>query len=503
MSSTTMVNTVNFEYLLLGAAILLLLGVLAGKASDRLGVPALLLFLGVGMLAGSEGIGGIHFDNYLLSQDLGIAALGLILFSGGLGTRWTEVRPVLRPALSLATFGVLGTALAMAAFAHFALALTWCEALILGAIVSSTDAAAVFSILRSKGANFKGNLKPLLELESGSNDPMAVFLTIAFVSLAVQGDQPLLALLPLFVTQMLVGLALGILGGRLMLWVINRIDLNNEGLYPVLTLGLALFTFSATARLGGSGFLAVYVAGIILGNRDFIHKNSLLRFHDGVAWLMQITMFLVLGLLVFPSHLVPVIGIGTLAAFFLMLVARPLSVFAALAFSGFSFREKLLVSWVGLRGAVPIVLATYPLMAGLGASETIFNLVFFVVLLSVVLQGTSLSAVTRLLKLDNPTRQRRTAGLEFNPAQATPMHLVEIEVPDDSPIDGRPIVALGLPGESLIVLISRGKEYVMPRGSTEIKSGDVVMLLAGNTEQEAVQELFTRGAISRPPRPPA
>lgn len=491
-----MVNTVNFEYLLLGAAILLLLGVLAGKASDRLGVPALLLFLGVGMLAGSEGMGGIPFDNYHLSQDLGITALGLILFSGGLGTSWTEVRPVLRPALTLATFGVLGTALSMACFAHFALALTWCEALILGAIVSSTDAAAVFSILRSKGANFKGDLKPLLELESGSNDPMAVFLTIAFVTLAVQSDQPLLALLPLFATQMLVGLALGTIGGRLMVWVINRINLDNEGLYPVLTLGLALFTFSATARLGGSGFLAVYVAGIVLGNHDFIHKNSLLRFHDGVAWLMQVAMFLVLGLLVFPSHLVPVIGSGTLAAFFLMLVARPLSVFASLVFFRISLREKLLISWVGLRGAVPIVLATYPLIAGLSASETIFNLVFFIVFLSVVLQGTSLSAVTRLLKLDDSSRQRRAASLEFNPSQATPMQLVQIEVPNGSPINGRPIVSLGLPRESLIVLISRADEYLMPRGSTELKIGDVVMLLAGQAEQEAVKKLFTRGTVS-------
>ncbi|MGE3809004.1 MAG: potassium/proton antiporter, partial [Gemmataceae bacterium] len=345
------------DYQLLGLAVILVFSVLASKVSDRFGIPALILFLALGMLAGSDGLGGVHFDDAAVAQFLGAAALALILFAGGLETRWREVRPVLGYGLTLATLGVLLTALTFGVFAYVVLGLSLLESLLLGSIVSSTDAAAVFSVLRSRNVGLRGQLKPLLELESGSNDPMAVLLTVGLVQMITQPDLSVTKLLILFGLQMPLGAAAGFIAGKGIAILVNRLNLGYEGLYPVLTLSLVLLTYSVTNLIGGNGFLAVYLAGIFLGNHDFLHKRSLLRFHDGLAWLMQIAMFLVLGLLVFPSHLVPVIGPGILAAAWLMFVARPISVFVGLLPTKLSLSEKVFVSWVGLRGAVPIVLA--------------------------------------------------------------------------------------------------------------------------------------------------
>ncbi|MDX9865612.1 MAG: potassium/proton antiporter, partial [Anaerolineaceae bacterium] len=402
-------------YVLIGASVLVLISVVVSKISDRFGVPALLLFLILGMLAGSDGFGGIYFDDPALAQSISMIALILILFSGGLGTEWDQVRPVIKESVLLATLGVLITALAVGLAASWLLGLSLLEGFLLGAIVSSTDAAAVFSVLRSKGISLKGNLKPLLELESGSNDPMAIFLTVGMIALITQPNLSAFSMIGLFFQQMLIGAGIGLGMGKVMLFLINRIKLGYEGLYPVLTLSIVFLTFGLADLMGGSGFLAVYLAGIVLRQRDFLHQKSLTQFHDGLAWIMQITMFLTLGLLVFPSRLVPVMGVSLLIAGFLMFVARPLSVFISLSPSALDWREKTFISWVGLRGAAPVILATFPLLAKLPQADLIFNVVFFVVLTSVLLQGTSLPRVAKWLKVDAPIIPRRAYPIEYVP----------------------------------------------------------------------------------------
>ncbi|HMZ30921.1 MAG TPA: potassium/proton antiporter, partial [Methanoregulaceae archaeon] len=330
----------SIEYILLVIAVLILVSILANKVSGRLGVPALLIFLLVGMLAGSEGPGGIYFNDPWIAQAVGVIALTYILFSGGLDTRWSEVRPVLPQAAVLSTIGVLLTALLMAGLAIVVFEVSLLEGFLLGAVVSSTDAAAVFSILRTKRASLKGMLRPLLELESASNDPMAVFLTIGAITLLLNPNLSPLILIPLFIQQMAVGGLIGYGMGKVMVYLINRLKLEFEGLYPVLTLALVMMTYGVTASLGGSGFLAAYIAGLVLGNSMFIHKNSLMRFHEGIAWLMQIAMFLTLGLLVFPSHLIPVISSGILLSLFLIFVARPVTVFLTLSPWKIALRDK-------------------------------------------------------------------------------------------------------------------------------------------------------------------
>ncbi|PJF34662.1 MAG: potassium/proton antiporter, partial [Candidatus Thermofonsia Clade 1 bacterium] len=423
------------ELVLIVVAALLLLSVFASKAAGLLGVPSLLLFLLLGMLAGSEGLGGIAFDDAALAQAIGVVALALILFAGGLDTDWEVVRPTLRSGLSLATLGVIITAILVGFFAHAFLNFGLLEGLLLGAILSSTDAAAVFAVLRGRGVHLRGKLEPLLELEAGSNDPMAIFLTIALTSLVAQPIRPISELFVLFIQQIVLGVLGGVLIGLLGLWLLNRLRLEYDGLYPVLTLALAMLTYGATAALGGSGFLAVYLAGLLLGNRDFIHKKSLTRFHDGMAWLMQITMFLSLGLLVFPSRLVPMAGMGLVVALFLMLVARPFSALVALLFSRFTLRERLMVGWVGLRGAAPIILATFPLLAGLPKADTLFHLVFFAVLASVLLQGPTIVPIARWLGVEAPQLRRQSAP-EISLKDST----VEIVLPPDSAAIGRQLL---------------------------------------------------------------
>ncbi len=478
------------EYGLIAAAGLLLVSVLVSKISDRFGVPALLLFLGLGMLAGSDGPGGIYFDNPAIAQFIGVIALVLILFSGGLDTEINQVRAVLKEGVLLSTLGVLITALITGWVCIALLDLPLLVGLLMGAIVSSTDAAAVFSVLRSKGISLKGHLKPLLELESGSNDPMAIFLTVGLIQLIQFPQRSPLNLIGLFFLQMLVGAVIGVLMGWLTVWLINHIRLGYEGLYPVLSLALVFLTFGLTSILGGSGFLAVYLTGIVLGNREFIHRRSLLRFHDGLAWLMQITMFLTLGLLVFPSRLVPVAGSGLLIAAALMLIARPVSIFITLPGRRFDIREKLFLSWVGLRGAVPIILATFPLLAQIPQADMMFNVVFFVVLTSVLLQGTTITPLARWLKLDAPVTPKRIYPIEYTPVGGFKSELKELAVPPHSPMVGKAIVELGLPDDFLVVLIARQNDFVMPSGGTIIEAGDTLLALAdAKTFDEVCQRL--------------
>ncbi len=478
------------EYILIGAAVLLFVSVLVSKISDRFGIPALLAFLILGMLAGSEGPGGIYFDDPALAQFISVIALVLILFSGGLSTEWDQVRPVAKESWLLATLGVLITALITGAFASLVLEVSLLEGLLLGSIVSSTDAAAVFSVLRSKGISLKGKLKPLLELESGSNDPMAIFLTVGLIQLIAHPDLSPLSLIGLFFQQMLVGAAVGYGMGRGMLWLINRIRLGYEGLYPVLTLALVLLTFGLTAILGGSGFLAVYLAGIVLGHHDFIHKRSLSRFHDGLAWIMQITMFLTLGLLVFPSRLLPTSGLALLVAAGLMFIARPASVFIGLLPGALGWREKTFISWVGLRGAAPIILATFPLLAGLHQANLIFNVIFFIVLTSVLLQGTSIPLAARWLGVEAPILPKRTYPIEYTPMGGFKSELQELTLPAGSKVAGKAIFELQLPDDFLVILVARDNDFIIPYGGLVLQVDDTLLVLSEKPSLEAVTTRF-------------
>jgi potassium/hydrogen antiporter len=464
--------------ILLIGSILLLISVIAGRTIRRLGVPTLIFFLIVGILAGSEGIGGIHFDNAPLAQFIGIVALNFILFSGGLDTNWQSIKPILWRGISLSTIGVLLTALTVGVFMHFAFGFTLAEGMLLGSVISATDAAAVFSILRSKGIGLKGYLRPVLELESGSNDPMAYFLTISLTSIVASGYTNFGELVPLFLKEFILGGALGYIMGRGSVWLINKIQLETDGLYPVLTLGLAIFTYSFTHFVGGNGFLAIYLCAVIMGNSNMIHKRSLIKFYDGQAWLMQIILFLTLGLLVFPSRIVPLIGPGLLISAFLIFVARPIGVFASLAFFKSNIRSKLFISWVGLRGSVPIVFATYPVLAGIPKAELIFNLVFFISVTSVLLQGTTLSYVAKLLHVSVPAKAKRRIGLEFETRDHIKTELQEIIVTENSKAIGKRIVDLEIPATVNILAVKRGEFYIVPNGSTLLQENDVVSVLA-------------------------
>ncbi len=394
---------------------LIILSILTIKLSNRFGIPSLVLFLAIGMIAGSDGLGGITFDNPSLVRSLGITALALILFSGGLDTEWSAVRPIVWQGLSLSTIAVLITALFIGVFVAWVQGFSFLEGLLLGAIVSSTDAAAVFMVLRARKTKIPPRLIQLLEFESGSNDPMAVVLTIALIRLLMEPSTSFVELVLFFVMQMGVGTVIGIAMGEIMRRSFNALDLELEGIYPVLSVALALLTYGLTDYLEGSGFLAVYLAGLVMGRKPFTHQQSVLRFHDGLAWLMQVTMFLALGLQVFPSRLMPIAGAGILISLFLIFVARPASVHAALAFSTISFREQTLIAWAGLRGAVPIILATFPLVAGIEKADTIFHLVFFIALTSVVMQGTAIPWLTRLLKISDPPPNEIRPGPQSHP----------------------------------------------------------------------------------------
>ncbi len=470
------------ENVLLIGSILLFVSLLAGKTSYRLGVPVLIFFLAIGMLAGSEGIGGIYFDSPHITQFVGVIALNFILFSGGFDTSWDAVKPVVWQGVTLSTLGVLITAVTLGVFVWAVTDFTIYEGLLLGSIVSSTDSAAVFNILRSKNIALKGNLRATLELESGSNDPMAYVLTIAFTGLVVNQDAGLLSIIPLFLKQLLLGGLLGFVFGRLGKLIINSINLDFEGLYIVLVIAIMMFSFAATDFVGGNGFLAVYLCAIYLGNQDLIHKKKILKSFDSFAWLMQIVLFLTLGLLVFPSHVVPYIGIGLAISVFLIVVARPLSVFLSLYFFPIKNRSRWFISWVGLRGAVPIVFATYPLLAGAEKASMIFNIVFFVSLTSVLIQGTTLPVVARWLHLALPVKakQRNTIDIERN--DSVKSLLSEIIVSEDSRAIGQKLVDLSIPKTSVISFIQRRDIYFTPNGSTMLEPNDKLFVISESPE---------------------
>ncbi|MCO5318972.1 MAG: potassium/proton antiporter [Microthrixaceae bacterium] len=480
----------SIEPVLLAGAALTLAGVLASKLATRLGIPALLLFLGLGMLVGTDGPGGVEFDDAGAAQAVGIAALALILFDGGLSTRWSTVRPVLARGTVLATVGVLITAGIAGTTASLLLGLPIEVGLLLGAIISSTDAAAVFSVLRSRSTDLRGGIQPTLELESGANDPMAVFLTVTLVGVASGSGTSWVALVPMLVAQAGIGAVAGVAAGHVGRLLLNRVNLGSDGLYPVVTITLALITYSGATLAGGSGFLAVYLCGMWLGNHDLVHRNGIARFHDAVAWLAQIGMFLVLGLLVWPSRLPAVAGAALGVTAVLVFVARPVATAICLTPFGVPARHQAVIAWVGLRGATPIVLATFPLVEGLTDSQTLFDVVFFVVLTSVLVQGTTVGPVARLFGVSSPAPARQPAPLEPGRPLPDGTTLRELTVVPSSFGDGRPVVELHLPERVLLVLVDRRGTYLVPTGSTRLEAGDTVTLLADDAAMATAGELL-------------
>lgn len=485
----------KLEDILLLIALFLLLGVLASKTSGRLGVPALVVFLAIGIIAGEEVLGFITFNDAWLAQTLGVVALCFILFSGGLDTDWKAVRPLFWRGLALSTFGVLFTALLVGLFSHFILGFEVLTALLLGAVVSSTDAAAVFSILKAKEVSLKPRLRYLLELESGSNDPMAVFLTTGIIYLILNPELAAWSLLPLFVFQMSLGFAVGYAIGLISPYAMNTLRLEYDGLYSVLTIAMVFLTYGLTTYLGGNGFLAVYVAGLLMSKSDYLHKRSISQFHDGLAWLMQIMMFITLGLLVNPSEIFAIGLAGLLVSLFLIVVGRPLSILVTLLPFRIPFREKIFVSWVGLRGAVPIILATMPLLSGIPEAETIFNIVFFIVITSVLIQGTTLVPMAAFFGLTTKEKTRVRSPLSFISDSNSKNDLKEYKVSAGAACIDKSIVELELPSGVLIVLISREGEYLVPSGGTILKEGDAIFALSKKKAVKRIEQIF--GGVGR------
>lgn len=481
------------DRLILLGAILVLVGVASSKFSSRIGVPVLILFLAVGMLAGSEGIGGIAFEDYALAHGIGTVALALILFDGGLSTGLASVRLAWRPALSLATLGVLITTGVVGAVAAWLFDVGLLEGLLLGAIVGSTDAAAVFAVLRGQGLHLSPRLTATLEVESGSNDPMAVFLTVGLLEVLTGGLDPGLGMLGFFLLQMGVGMAVGLGVGRGAGHLVNRISLDAAGLYPILVAACGFLAFGLAAALGGSGFLAVYVAGIVLGNRRIVFQRGILLFHDGAAWLAQIGMFVVLGLLSFPNRLLAAAGPGLALAAVLLLVARPLAVAVSLLPFRYRPAEMAFVSWAGLRGAVPIILATYPLLRGVENAGLIFDVVFFAVVVSVLAQGLTIPMVARRLGLEVPAGPSPPVALEITSLKHVDSDIVDYAVEPGSRAAGKPVRALALPEVAVIAMIARGREVIPPRGSTRIEAGDHVFVVLRPEVRALVDRIFTTG----------
>jgi cell volume regulation protein A len=475
--------------LLAAAGVLLAAGVLVSRTSGRLGVPAALIFLAVGMTAGSHGLGGIRFDDYGLAFRLGTVALVLILFDGGLNTPFSSLRGVLAPAGVLATVGVLGTS-TLAALAAVLLGLPWAQAMIFGAVVSSTDAAAVYSVLRGGGVTLRGRVGRLLELESGLNDPMAVILTLALTATATHGGQLGWRLALDVLLQLGVGAAGGLAIGWLGRLVMLRARLSAAGLYPVLSLALAMLAFGVPSLLWGSGFLAVYLAAMMLGAGKIPYLPGLRRVHDAIAWFSQVGMFLLLGLLANPGRIMGQAWTGLLVGLLLAVVGRPVVAAACLAPFGFTFREILFVSWVGLRGAVPIILACYVVLQGAPGAAGIFDLVFFVVVVSTAVQGGSARWLARRLGLVEVTPPAPRAVLELVSTQPLSGEMMVFHVEPASAVAGARISDLPLPQDAAVMLVLRGKQLVPARGRTVLTSGDHVYVSAGPTDAALVRLLF-------------
>ena len=488
---------IQIELLLLVISLLFFASILVSKASSKLGVPVLLLFLGVGMLFGVDGL-GIHFDDIRIAQVIGTVALCIILFSGGMDTKIDDIKPVLGPGITLATLGVFLTAFTSGIIIWLIMDKTplgqtigLLTSLLLASTMSSTDSASVFSILRSKGLNLKNNLKPTLELESGSNDPMAYILTLTFISLVNAGGSPnYISAIVMLVVQLVVGALAGIVLGKGLVWLINKLKIDNPSLYPILSLTCCIFIFAATYYMQGNSYLAVYLGGLTFGNSKFIHKRSTRNFFEGISWLGQLTMFLTLGLLVNPSDLtwqgviLPSLIISTVTIF----ITRPLSVFISLApFRQYKFRDKLFVSWCGLRGAVPIIFAILCRAENVPHADDIFNVVFVCTLISLILQGSSLSLVGKWLNVaDDPDPERLISNFDIEFQEEIKSAMCEVEINQRVLEHGCRLMDYGIPERTLVIMVKRDSAYFVPTGKTQLLLGDKLLIVSDN--EEALQK---------------
>ena len=480
---------ISGENVVLVGALLLFVAVIAGKVAYRFGAPALLLFLGVGMLFG---LNFISFRSVEMTQFVGMIALCIILFTGGMDTKFSEIKPIIGPGVVLATAGVVMTAFILASFVWLVapwlgIEIPFALALLLASTMSSTDSASVFSILRSKKQGLKQNLRPLLELESGSNDPMAYMMTILLISVVsnTSSGVGLGMSVVFFVVQMVVGALSGYLIGRLAVWTINRIKLANHSLYSVLLLAFIFFSFAFTDLIKGNGYLAVYLSGLVIGNHKLEQKRPLTVFFDGFTWLMQIVMFLTLGLFVNSNELLEprVLILGGLVGAFMILVARPLTVFTCLLpFRKFTTKARLYVSWVGLRGAVPILFAIYPLMAHVENAGLLFNVVFLGTIISLLVQGTTVSGMANLLGL---AYEERESAFSVDMHQDMKSALTEVEVNETMLESGHTLKDITLPENTLVMMVCRDGEYFVPQGKTELKLGDKLLVISDRSEELA------------------
>ena len=477
------------EIVVLVGALLHFVAVMAGKVAYRFGAPALLLFLGVGMLFG---LNFISYRSVEMTQFVGMIALCIILFTGGMDTKFSEIKPIIGPGVVLATVGVVMTAFVLAGFVWLVapwlgIEIPFALALLLASTMSSTDSASVFSILRSKKQGLKQNLRPLLELESGSNDPMAYMMTILLISVVsnTSSGVGLGMSVVFFVVQMVVGALSGYLIGRLAVWTINRIKLANHSLYSVLLLAFIFFSFAFTDLIKGNGYLAVYLSGLVIGNHKLEQKRPLTVFFDGFTWLMQIVMFLTLGLVVNSNELLEprVLILGGLVGAFMILVARPLTVFTCLLpFRKFTTKARLYVSWVGLRGAVPILFAIYPLMAHVENAGLLFNVVFLGTIISLLVQGTTVSGMANLLGL---AYEERESAFSVDMHQDMKSALTEVEVNETMLESGHTLKDITLPENTLVMMVCRDGEYFVPQGKTELKLGDKLLVISDRSEELA------------------
>jgi cell volume regulation protein A len=489
--------------LILIAGVLLAAGIAGALLADRVRVPALLLFLGLGMLAGSEGIGEINFSNYELARTLGTIALVLILFEGGLTSGWSEIRPVLGTAASLATLGTLATALLAGVAAKWIFGLSWLEGMIVGAAIAATDSAAIFAVLRN--STLEKRLARSLEGESGMNDPVALLLVIGFIEWIQQPNYGAVDMIGLIGLKIAVGIVVGLALGKAAVWVLDRIELPSDGIYPVATIAVAALAYGVSEVAQGSGLLAVYLTALALGSARIPAKRSVISFHEGLGWVSQIGLFILLGLLVFPGDLGGVAAKGLALSAVLIFIARPVATFLATALTSFNVREKVMLGWAGLRGATPIWLATFPVVAGVRSGEEEFAIVFFVVVTSTLVQGASFEPLAKRLRLttDEPALPRRL--FESGRIREMGGDVVAFRLPPGAVGAGHRVRDLELPREALVNVIVRDGHAIAPRGATELREGDELhVLVAGELrdEVEKLTERWVKGPLGKPAPPP-